>query len=451
MTAEIRNLRKWFLDCDTDEVYDSIESDFIQHVNETMQVMIWLVSRSYRKGEQGAGSPPPIYTKASAAFAKQQEIMHEIPNSAPDYDSLQISNSKHLSYFKELLQFIKETRRVPDEFQFTQEAMCEACIAYYITQYIAHSQHEFTGTNASLRDAGKIAYATLETRVDALDKSDSESYTSEQAEEIDTILVGEEHHLFNAEEKKGEYWITLHGITAHTGISDEDAVTATLCWTEWFRAYVNRGGQAKQACAGVLLQIGPSVRILENGGVGARSHALLAAQLMRYAPCRRPMLWHCGPADSRDMWYVNENRHANDADLITARITDESETKTLRKAHAKFHTDANAGGAATPASGGAAGASITNPDGSGTLMPAGGPATDGLGPVTSAQTESTSLQSCEVSTRVPAVCLGGGGGGSTPSCLRAHACVCISMTAPHALAASGAVGPNPGGHKGQLS
>jgi len=213
----------------------------------------------------------------------------------------------HLTYYVELLL----SAITPDGLSISIDSMQDVCENYAIRQY---TMYALDYTHTTVKSSRKISENSYEKIHKSIIASIETGKLQEDAIQdiIDPEIKSAEQKppLHRAETLAGRYWVTLHDIEPATGVTAQAAAEAALCWAEWFRAYANRGGNAKQRCAGVLVRIAAPVPIMENGTAGACVRTLLGALQMGYTPCARPMLRHGGGADATHTWYANETRDA---------------------------------------------------------------------------------------------------------------------------------------------
>jgi len=267
------------------------------------------------------GASPMSYNSASEAFRAILKV--------PQATLGTFTQHQQLHGFRLLLQFVRETNREGDSKEFTWDTMCEFCISYVVMRYIAGSRYSSTKHPTTLSQYGVLLMKTIE--------HDHKTCPVDNVSEEDIKALDEftAPDLFGGEKKEGEYWITLYDVNAPGAVSsDENAAVAALCWAEWFRAYVNRGHCAKQQCAGVLLRAGPSLEINSPGSSYTRSHVVLAAELMGYKPCARPMLRHGGAADVSHTWYVSKSWES-DAHVPASERVDDTNRNKIVDAYAK--------------------------------------------------------------------------------------------------------------------
>jgi len=232
------------------------------------------------------------------------------------------------AYYQELLRMVHV--KYPDNILLSVDMMRQTCMKYATMMYtirVIDSLDELT-----ILEQKEEAVKRTET---ALQKTMEDVATRDDALDVLLQTLPAPSTLRRKETLTGQYWVTLHDIRASADVSAEAAAEAALCWAEWFCAYVDRGGHAKQKCAGVLVRIAAPVTIDENGNHGVSVHTLLGAQQMGYKLCLRPMLRHGGAADATHAWYKKETRDMafEDGDAHPS----EMDIKDLEETREKFH------------------------------------------------------------------------------------------------------------------
>jgi len=256
-------------------------------------------------------------------FLSNMEKKHE---DLEGHNSLEI---EHFAYYQELLRMIK--LQYPNQELLSVKIMQETCKEYatilYTIKVIDELEKIYIQTEMENEFQKKMSICRQNL-----------SEPTVRNTTLDAVLKAPApaHTLYLAETITGRYWVTLHDIEPAEGVPAEAAAEAALCWAEWFRAYVNRDGNAKQKCVGVMVRIAAPVPISEDGVAGTCVRTLLGAQQMRYTPCARPMLRHGGGADATHTWYAKDKM--SDDFEVEEKHSDQMDTRYIENVREIFST-----------------------------------------------------------------------------------------------------------------
>jgi hypothetical protein len=392
----------------------SIDAWWWENCHTSMDMVMGLFSKMFAVAGTSTESTPLI-SDASTAYERQRvyymdnEI--EYKSEGNDLGTRELTEIRHLFLFQQIMKTYITIFPRDVEFEFTKEKMQKVCVAYIYARIVVGSKININQTS-TWDEVGERLYAN--------DVTEFEKYSVEYQDkskaltDIEALYDVHANHvaLYNPEGTCGEYWITLHDIVTDTGVTEEDATVAVLCWAEWFRVYVNRGGKAKQKCAGVLVRLGASAPLDNEGNLGQTSDAPLAAALMGYVPCARPMLRHCGRVSSTDSWYVKKNWKSADSDTETGRNTDTAAIMSMKEVYKNKISDENPRPGQTTLKGHLAETPIDQIDGGGgyetdkadSIMDDGDIPELAVGEFATAQESADRLRASQVSIRSSAAC-----------------------------------------------